>query len=351
MWVRALVCVLLSLPACEGRRAREPRGAAPARPQAFLKGQLHAHTGNSGDSATPPAEAVRWYADHGYDFVVLTDHNVVTSVPGDGDLLAIPGVEITQNLATCDPPPEPGMSCLLHLNALFVSPAGAGMIQPPRPRSLSRVDVYQAGIDAAHDLGGIVQLNHPNFHYAAGASLITELARRGVTLLEVANEAVDSNNGGDADHPSTEALWDAALTAGATIFGVATDDAHHYGDAEAVRAASRVAHTGDRGFVMVRAARDVAAIRAAIAAGDFYSSSGVLLARVEHTGDALDVAVSDASPGAHQIAFIGSGGRVLQRSDGRAARFPFAAAPAGYVRAVIADDHGRRAWTQPVFTR
>ena len=46
----------------------------------FLKGQLHLHTGNSGDSATPPADAARWYAARGYDFIVVTDHNVVTTV-------------------------------------------------------------------------------------------------------------------------------------------------------------------------------------------------------------------------------------------------------------------------------
>ena len=44
----------------------------------YLKGQLHLHTNNSGDSATPPADVVRWYAARGYDFIVVTDHNRVT---------------------------------------------------------------------------------------------------------------------------------------------------------------------------------------------------------------------------------------------------------------------------------
>ena len=80
--VLARTWLLLLIAACDGRRAREPRVAVPSSPPpSFLKGQLHAHTGSSGDSATPPAEVVRWYAAHGYDFVVLTDHNVVTSVP------------------------------------------------------------------------------------------------------------------------------------------------------------------------------------------------------------------------------------------------------------------------------
>src|SRR5260221_2537476 len=91
----------------------------PAQP--YQKGQLHVHSNHSGDSATPPEEVARWYRAHGYDFIVMTDHNVVTALDG-GDLLVIPGVELTQNLESCEPPPEPGKSCLLHVNALFVTP-------------------------------------------------------------------------------------------------------------------------------------------------------------------------------------------------------------------------------------
>ena len=52
----------------------------------------------------------------------------------------------------------------------------------------------------------------------------------------MANQSSDVANEGDAAHLSTEALWDAVLTAGGTLYGVATDDAHHYADADAVRA-------------------------------------------------------------------------------------------------------------------
>ena len=88
----------------------------------FLKGQTHAHTSNSDDSRTPPEDAARWYARHGFDFVVFTDHNFVTHPPSPESMLVIPGIELTQNLRACDPPPPPGLSCLLHVNALFVDP-------------------------------------------------------------------------------------------------------------------------------------------------------------------------------------------------------------------------------------
>ena len=99
---------------------------------------------------------------------------------------------------------------------------------------------------------------------------------------------------------------------------------------------------------MVRAAKEPAAIRAAIARGDFYASTGVLLARVERTGDRLEIDVDERSPGVHRFTFVGAGGRALSRAQGRRAAFALAGARGGYVRAVVADGAGRRAWTQPI---
>ena len=47
----------------------------------WYKGNLHTHTLNSDGDSTPD-EVVRWYREHGYDFLVLTDHNVMTEVDG-----------------------------------------------------------------------------------------------------------------------------------------------------------------------------------------------------------------------------------------------------------------------------
>lgn len=315
----------------------------------FVKGQTHAHSNNSGDSDTPPGVVVRWYASRGYDFVVLTDHNHVTVAPPGGDLgsvLAIPGAELTHNVGACVPPPEPGLSCLLHVNALFLPATAAGRLRVSQ-ESGPRLQIFLAAVRAVASAGGLAMINHPNFHYAADTSLITELARAGAQLLEVANEAIDSNNEGDERHPSVEALWDAVLSAGATIWGVASDDAHHYHDAAAVRARGEQVFTGDRGFVMVRAPRDVAEIRSAMQRGDFYSSNGVLLSRAERQPDgALAVEVARSSVGPHRITCIGQGGRVVAEVAGRSGRCP-PPPPGEYVRAVVSDRRGRRAWLQP----
>jgi len=315
----------------------------------FLKGQLHLHTNNSGDSATPPADVVRWYAAHGYDFIVVTDHNRITVERSPPSMLVIPGVELTQNVDHCVPPPPLGLRCLLHVNALFVVPPADGRIPGPPATGPSRFEIYHRALETTRRLGGIAQLNHPNFHYGADAPLITLLAHDGLTLLEIANQSWDSNDvPPDRSQPSTEAIWDAVLTAGGDVFGTATDDAHHYLDARAVGARGQAVFPGDLGFVMVHAEKQPAAIRAALARGDFYASTGVLLGRVDAGRERLDIEVDARSPGAHRFTFIGVGGKVLARAQGRRAAFDLGAARGGYVRAVIEDGAGHRAWTQPL---
>jgi hypothetical protein len=324
-----------------------PIAAAAAPPaRRFLKGQLHAHTSGSGDSDTAPDEAAAWYADHGFDFVVFTDHNRVTSVRAPSGMLALRGVELTQNLRSCEPAPEPGDACLLHVNALFVAPSPGRIAFDPEA-SPARVALYGRAVDRAIALGGVAQLNHPNFQHGADLEVLVALAARGLALVEIANEAVDSGNEGDARHASTEALWDAALLRGARVLGTATDDAHHYGDAEATRARGETAYTGDRGFVMVRAEKTEASIRAAIVAGDFYGSTGVELTRLDLARDAVavDVRASDAPATIDVIA----DGRVVATERGASLRFDPRRAPATYLRVRVTDARGRTAFSQPLW--
>lgn len=301
------------------------------------------HTAHSGDSQTPVEDALAWYARHDYDFVVITDHNHVT-VGRHDSMLVLPGVELTQNLRRCVPEPRADEACLLHVNALVVDPQHQGMVASQSFGIPSREEVFADSIARADDLGGIAQLNHPNFHHAADEDLLAALAGR-LRLFELANEAVDSNNDG-GEGASTEEMWDAVLSRGHRLWGTATDDAHHYDDAEAVRNAGQIAHTGDRGWVMVFARRNAASIREALRDGRFYASNGVLLDTVEVSEDGLVVEASSEL----ELTFIGRGGRVLDTARGTRATYPIEALADGdYVRCVATDDAGRRAWTQPVF--
>ena len=47
----------------------------------WYKGNLHTHTLNS-DGDSTPHEVATWYREHGYQFLVLTDHNHLTDVFG-----------------------------------------------------------------------------------------------------------------------------------------------------------------------------------------------------------------------------------------------------------------------------
>ena len=347
--------MLWGLASCRpGSPVPDPPPPAPA-PE-FLKGQLHIHSSNSGDSETSPERVVRWYQDHQYDFIVFTDHNFITDLgPNERRrMLVIAGVELTQNLETCDPPPRPALGRLLHVNALFVTDTSSPRVGWTPPHDVARrIDLYANALDETRRLGGIAQLNHPNFHWAADAALLGELVNRGLTLFEVANQSSDVANEGDAEHPSTEALWDTVLTAGGRLYGVATDDAHHYDEAEAVRARGHTPDVGDQGWVMVHAARNPAAIRDALLRGDFYSSNGVALQRIERADDRLVIEVANQSPGEHEFVFVGANGRTLARSRGRSATFVLNAASlgGGYVRARVTDARGHTAWVQPLWLR
>jgi hypothetical protein len=338
-------CVVWWGAACGSSAAPVPVHAPPD--AGYVKGALHVHSNNSGDSQTPPADVARWYRAHGFDFVVFTDHNRITTLASADGLIVFPGVELTQNLETCDPPPTPAdVRCLLHVNALMVTdtsvPEVRWSLPPGVPTRLAR---YSDALARTEQLGGIAQLNHPNFHWGADAALIEQLvASHGLKLFEVANQSSDVANEGDATHVSTEALWDRVLSDGYLIYGTATDDAHHYDDADAVRARGEVPDVGDQGWVMVHAGRDPEAIKAALGRGDFYSSTGVTLTRIAQSADALVVAATEAC----DFAFIGKGGAVLARSHGTQASFPLGQVHGEYVRAVVTDAKGKKAWVQPV---
>ena len=64
----------------------------------WFRGNLHTHTTNS-DGDSPPDEVVAWYRDAGYDFLALTDHDLLT-LPSDhaaaaGSMLLVHGEEVT----------------------------------------------------------------------------------------------------------------------------------------------------------------------------------------------------------------------------------------------------------------
>jgi hypothetical protein len=347
------------MPPPRGARATPPAPvpvppvSEPA-PAGWLKGQLHVHTANSPDSPTLPMDVVKRYTELGFDFIVITDHNYTTELIYDtAPLTVMIGAELTTNPDHCEPPPDdPEMRCRMHVNALFVPPDAPGEMPWPEENDaltdFTRIGLYRRHLDAVKKLGGVAMLNHPTWFWGVDGALLADLGTRGLLLVEIANLGFPAWNLGDETHPGAEAIWDAALTAGVTVWGVASDDAHHYypDEIQARVDADKQPYPPGLAWVMVRAKNTPEAIRAAVVAGDFYSSTGVTLSRLDVAGGALTVAVAGKSPATFR--FIGTGGEVLDEIRGSSARFELAKAAGGYVRAVVTDAAGRTAWTQPV---
>jgi hypothetical protein len=189
-------------------------------------------------------------------------------------------------------------------------------------------------------------LNHPTFHGAVDPGLLARLAGRGLRFFEVANASIDVHNEGEAGGASTETMWNAVLDVGNVMYGLASDDAHHYADADDVERAGMPAFRPGRGWIMVHAAACTpAALRAAMEAGDFYGSWGPTLTAVERGPGTLRLAA--ATP--MTFRFVGAGGAVLAEERGVTTAAYALRAGEPWVRAVVIDPAGRAAWIQPVF--
>ena len=297
--------------------------------QLWFKGNLHTHTTES-DGDADPEVVVEWYKQHDYDFLVLSDHNhrTILDHETDGGPLMIPGEEVSTRIM--------GGKVPLHVNGIGIS----RVVEPTDGGGV--VETLQANVDAVIEAGGIAQLNHPNNSWAFDHEDIVRV--RGASLLEVYNGDPGANSEGGPDKPGAESIWDRVLSAGQVIFGVATDDAHHYSDF-----AHTLANPG-RGWVVVRALElSAEAIVDSLAAGQFYFSTGIELARLETSDETVSLEIVQQRDYVYQTRFIGKDGLVLSDSGGLEASYDIRG-DEGYVRVAIRSSYGTRAWTQPVFT-
>ena len=63
----------------------------------WFKGNIHTHTTKS-DGDADPEVVVKWFMEHGYDFLVLSDHNHRTILDHEveGGPLMVPGEEVSR---------------------------------------------------------------------------------------------------------------------------------------------------------------------------------------------------------------------------------------------------------------
>lgn len=305
--------------------------SSPAPAARWYKGNTHTHTINQGGDSTP-AEVVRWYREHGYQFVVITDHNMLTRVDSlnsvfgaEEKFLVMQGEEVTSSVS--------GKS--VHVNGLDVQkmvPAHTGgTVQ----------ETLQKNIDNIRAVSGVPHINHPNHTWGLSADNLREA--RNYKLFEIYNGHPQVNNVGGGGIAGLEEVWDAILSAGVLLYGIAVDDAHHF-----KRPWDPTAARPGQGWIMVRSDRLAPdAILEAMERGDFYASTGVELRDYQVTDTAMTITIREAEWSKYRVQFIGRWGRVLSEATTSPATYRFRGGE-GYVRARILESNGKVAWTQPV---
>ncbi len=329
--VLLLVGAAALLAAIPAVRLGEPEPIRSQVPRlSWYKGNTHTHTLNSDGDSTPD-EVVRWYREQGYRFLVLTDHNFLTSVDGlnalhgaDERFLVIRGEEVTDRFGEKS----------IHVNGLepvrLVPPQGGASV----------VETIQRNVDAIRAARGVPHINHPNFRWSITAEELKQI--RNNRLLEIFNGHPLVNNQGGGGVPGMEEVWDAILSSGQLVFGIAVDDAHTF-----KQPWDRNAARPGQGWVVVRAERLApASILAALERGDFYASTGVELSDYQVSDAGMTLTIKEDGWSKYRVQFIGRGGRLLYETVANPATYRFRGAE-GYVRARVLDSNGRLAWTQP----
>lgn len=330
-----------------------------AQKKQWYKGNTHTHTVLCGHADSTPEAVTKWYHDRGYNFLVLSEHNIFID-PADvkmpdnkrEDFILIPGEEITGGSHA-------------HTTALNTD----GLVDPAleRREGASKTEVIQDHVDGTIEQHGHAILNHPNFNYMNTTEDIRPV--KGLHMFELYNGHPKVNNFGNDEHISIEVMWDQLLSDGMLIYGVSSDDAHDF-----KKLAPDESNPG-RGWVMVRSdSLSPDAIAHAMYHGDFYATSGVMLSALESGRKSISLTVDEAAtalelestflmghkvesgtPG-YKIEFIADGGKVLNEVNGTTASLDVSD-NVSYMRAKVT--YARKSengfenfycWTQPVFT-
>ena len=365
----------------------------------WYKGNLHTHSYWS-DGDEYPEMIMDWYKTNGYNFVALSDHNIlaegekwikvvnsrmyeegfekyfqkygadwVTHKTDSGrihvklktyleykplfeskDFLIIQSEEITDRFE--DKP--------IHMNATNIQT----LILPQGGASVT--EVMQRNVDAVikqRNETGVAMfphINHPNFYFGVSMQDIIDL--HGERFFEVYNGHPLVQNYGDSLHPGTEEMWDMINIAylqkdQPLLFGLATDDSHNYH-----QFGSAYSNAG-RGWVMVHAdSLNPKSLINALEQGSFYASSGVLLDDVYFDNNKLHISVKGEANVTYNISFIGvtkdeHQSRLLKTVTSTEADFELTKDHL-FVRARVTSDKIKtnpfqegeyeKAWTQPV---
>jgi hypothetical protein len=369
----------------------------------WYKGNTHTHTLWS-DGNGAPELVISYYTENDYDFLVLSDHNILSRGEKwfpvkDGRLTEeklqglIDRFGAEQVVVRDEPQREMRLQTLEELRTRFEVPGQFLLVQgeevtdswEKHPVHINALNIEQAvtpqhgdsvsdtirrnmeAIEAEGERSGrevLAHLNHPNFGWGVTVDEVAAMPLE--RFFEVYNGHSGVRNYGDAEHLSMEALWDSALVTRleqnglGLLYGVATDDSHDYYSWGPGRT------NPGRGWIVVHAeSLDSDDIVRALKAGDFYASSGVTLTGIKNTSSSMSVTIDARKGAVYTTQFIGTlrghggdeVGVVLAETKSNPAAYAFTGEEL-YVRAqvVSSEDHPnpyakgdkQTAWVQPV---
>ena len=312
----------------------------------WYKGNTHTHSLWS-DGNDFPEMIVAWYADNDYDFICLSDHDILATgdkwmaesaikkrqrALGAGAIakyrkrFADQSLWIETRQGQKDPADtEYRLKRIDEYRKLFEKPGEFLVVQAEeisnsakkKPVHMNAINV--PGIEAIPSIKNdddvrtvmrntlkavaaleektgtpiLTHLNHPNFQWAVTAEDLAHVVEE--NYFEVYNGHPGINHLGRDGTPGDEQIWDIVNTIriaeldSAPIYGVATDDSHTY-------------HGGDvrpgRGWVMVYADKlEGDALVLAMRAGNFYSSSGVNIESFDYDKSSRKLSIRIAADG------------------------------------------------------
>ena len=283
-------------------------------PNTWYKAALHTHTCAS-DGGFLQEDVAALYRKRGYGVLALTDHERSNDISGlsSRDFLVINGIELH--------PLYPGHKCRNHHIVGLGVPHGY-------PLSRAAQKDARACIQQIDDLGGIAILAHP-----PGVNVRPHLFADTPALAAFELWASHQQTTGGGDR---EKQWAAGLDAGIYLPAIAVDDAH---------ARSEVA-TAWTWLKMQSLSTN--SVLSAIKAGACYCSTGPEIKDFRVTSEAVELRCSACAT----VAILGPGGKKAVRrapSKGRGIGGHTIDKPDwSFVRAVVTDRAGRKAWSNPI---
>lgn len=294
----------------------------------FWRGNLHTHSTRS-DGVLSPEEVCRRYRAEGYDFIALTDHFVgrygypiVDTVPmRDANFTTILGAEVHSGAMANGE--------LWHILAVGL-PADFAPSNSPDFVPIAGQETGPEIAARAVAAGAFVAIAHPQW---SGLTLNDARTITAAHAVEIYNHGCAAG----CDRPDGAAIADLLLTEGRRLTLIATDDAHF----------SEPDHFG--GWVMVKSPENTPeALLSALKSGHFYATQGPELKNVQIIDDHL-VIESSAVVSAMALGH-GTGAKAVHGMSMTQAKVPLARLNnSPWVRAVVIDAAGKRAWSNPIW--